>query len=71
VISFNFLYKKYLVYKTPTIYKVIKTITRILKKPIKFIESLLLIINKIKNEINIEAINDININKSLLLILGI
>tara|TARA_B100000676_G_scaffold24714_1_gene22347 strand:+ start:1780 stop:1932 length:153 start_codon:yes stop_codon:yes gene_type:complete len=50
---------------------VIKTITRILKKPIKFIESLLLIINKIKNEINIEAINDININKSLLLILGI
>tara|TARA_B100001113_G_scaffold25967_1_gene18881 strand:+ start:130 stop:282 length:153 start_codon:yes stop_codon:yes gene_type:complete len=50
---------------------VIKTITRILKKPIKFIESLFLIINKIKHEINIEAINDININKSLLLILGI
>lgn len=52
-------------------YKMINDITRILKKSIKFIESLLLTINKVKNEIKIEAINEININKSLLLILDI
>jgi hypothetical protein len=49
----------------------INDITRILKKSIKFIESLLLTINKVKNEIKIEAINELNINKSLLLILDI
>ena len=42
-----------------------------LKKSIKFIESLLLTINKVKNEIKIEAINEIDINKSLLLVLDI
>jgi hypothetical protein len=49
----------------------INDITRILKKSIKFIESLLLTINKVKNEIKIEAINEIDINKSLLLVLDI
>ena len=71
MISFNFLYKKNLVYKTPIIYKVIKTIARILKKSIKFIEPLLLTINRVKNEIKIEDINEIDINKSLLLVLDI
>ena len=52
-------------------YKMINDITRILKKSIKFIESLLLTINKVKNEIKIEAINEIDINKSLLLVLDI
>tara|TARA_Y100000996_G_scaffold329035_1_gene265143 strand:+ start:161 stop:313 length:153 start_codon:yes stop_codon:yes gene_type:complete len=50
---------------------VIKTIARILKKSIKFIEPLLLTINRVKNEIKIEAINEIDINKSLLLVLDI
>ena len=52
-------------------YKMINDITRILKKSIKFIEPILLIINKVKNEIKIEAINEIDINKSLLLVLDI
>ena len=52
-------------------YKMINDITRILKKSIKFIEPLLLTINRVKNEIKIEAINEIDINKSLLLVLDI
>ena len=52
-------------------YKMINDITRILKKSIKFIEPLLLIINRVKNEIKIEDINEIDINKSLLLVLDI
>ena len=52
-------------------YKMINDITRILKKSIKFIERLLLTINRVKNEIKIEDINEIDINKSLLLVLDI
>ena len=50
---------------------IINDITRILKKSIKFVEPLLLTINRVKNEIKIEAINEIDINKSLLLVLDI
>lgn len=49
----------------------INEITRILKKSIKFIAPLLLTINRLKNEIKIEAINEIDIDKSLLLVLDI
>jgi hypothetical protein len=52
-------------------HKVINDITRILKKSIKFIAPLLLTTDRVKNEIKIEAINEININKSLLLVLDI
>ena len=52
-------------------YKMINDINRILKKSIKFIEPLLLTINRVKNEIKIEDINEIDINKSLLLVLDI
>ncbi len=52
-------------------YKMINEITRILKKSIKFIAPLLLTIKRAKNDIQIEAINEIDINKSLLLFLDI